>query len=460
MTIRGFGSMATGLLLGCMGTLTPCGAARADALDAMQERIIKVSESVTPAVVHVEAAVRQNNRRNIVTGSGFVVKSEGIVLTNHHVVEHAEKVTVVIPNRPGRYIAEVLGTDKQTDLAVLRIHPRTEGETFSVVKLGDSDKIRVGEWVVAIGNPYGLDGTVSLGIISAEGRDLESENLLNDFIQTDAMIDRGSSGGPLVRLDGKVIGINSRGQGRGIGFTIPINTAKEVMADLLGGSRIARGYLGVVLQPLERELATYWEIPEVEGVIVNGVVEGSPADRAGIKVGDIVTRLSGEPVAAEKDEDIGDFQRRVAGMEVGEKVEMEVFRAGKSRRLSATLGSQPKIVAEEEETPWGFTVQELTLGLIRLHRLEVREGVLISFVERGSEAAEAGLNLGDLIQRVNEQPVTDLATFREALESVDEENSFLIEALRGPDRRFMLIVPRNKPKGTVDSRELKGPQKG
>ena len=460
MTIRGFGSMATGLLLGCMGTLTPCGAACADALDAMQERIIKVSESVTPAVVHVEAAVRQNNRRNVVTGSGFVVKSEGIVLTNHHVVEHAEKVTVVIPNRPGRYIAEVLGTDKQTDLAVLRIHPRTEGETFSVVKLGDSDKIRVGEWVVAIGNPYGLDGTVSLGIISAEGRDLESENLLNDFIQTDAMIDRGSSGGPLVRLDGEVIGINSRGQGRGIGFTIPINTAKEVMADLLGGSRIARGYLGVVLQPLERELATYWEIPEVEGVIVNGVVEGSPADRAGIKVGDIVTRLSGEPVAAEKDEDIGDFQRRVAGMEVGEKVEMEVFRAGKSRRLSATLGSQPKIVAEEEETPWGFTVQELTLGLIRLHRLEVREGVLISFVERGSEAAEAGLNLGDLIQRVNEQPVTDLATFREALESVDEENSFLIEALRGPDRRFMLIVPRNKPKGTVDSRELKGPQKG
>ncbi len=460
MTIRGFGSMATGLLLGCMGTLTPCGAACADALDAMQERIIKVSESVTPAVVHVEAAVRQNNRRNVVTGSGFVVKSEGIVLTNHHVVEHAEKVTVVIPNRPGRYIAEVLGTDKQTDLAVLRIHPRTEGETFSVVKLGDSDKIRVGEWVVAIGNPYGLDGTVSLGIISAEGRDLESENLLNDFIQTDAMIDRGSSGGPLVRLDGEVIGINSRGQGRGIGFTIPINTAKEVMADLLGGSRIARGYLGVVLQPLERELASYWEIPEVQGVVVNGVVEGSPADRAGIKVGDIVTRLSGEPVAAEKDEDIGDFQRRVAGMEVGEKVEMEVFRAGKSHRLSATLGSQPKIVAEEEETLWGFTVQELTLGLIRLHRLEVREGVLVSFVERGSEAAEAGLNLGDLIQRVNEQPVTDLATFREALESVDEENSFLIEALRGPDRRFMLIVPRKKPEGTVDSREPKGPQKG
>ncbi len=144
MTIRGFGSMATGVLLGCIGTLTPYGAARADALDAMQERIIKVSESVTPAVVHVEAAVRQNNRRNVVTGSGFVVKSEGIVLTNHHVVEHAEKVTVVIPNRPGRYIAEVLGTDKQTDLAVLRIQPLEGEDPFQVSELGDSDSLRLG----------------------------------------------------------------------------------------------------------------------------------------------------------------------------------------------------------------------------------------------------------------------------------------------------------------------------
>jgi S1-C subfamily serine protease len=448
-------------ILGGVAVLVgPPGAYAKDALDAMQERIIRVSKTVTPAVVHVEAVVRQNNRRNVVTGSGFIVSKDGIALTNHHVVERAEKVMIGIPDRNGRYVAEVLGTDKQTDLAVMRIHPRTEGETFPVTKLGDSDKLQVGEWVVAIGNPYGLDGTVSLGIISAEGRDLESENLLNDFIQTDAMIDRGSSGGPLVRLDGEVIGINSRGQGRGIGFTIPINTAKRVMADLLGDGQIARGYLGVVIQPLERELATYWDIPEVEGVVVNGVVEGSPAEQAGVKVGDIVTRFSGEPVSAEKDEDIGDFQRRVARSEIGEKVEVEVFRAGKKHSLSATLSSQPKVVPDEEETPWGFTVQELTLGLIRLHRLDASEGVLVSFVERGSEGAEAGLTMGDLIVRVNEQPVPDLATFREALEAVNSEQPFLIEALRGPDRRFMLIAPRGKPEGTVDSSEPRVPQKG
>ena len=455
--------LATALLL-LVGWIGGCaalpGAHAEDALDALQARIIWVSETVTPAVVHVEAVVRVNNRRNVVTGSGFVVRSDGIALTNHHVVERAIKVTIGIQDRPGRYTAEVLGTDKQTDLAVLRIYPRSEGETFPVVTLGDSDELRVGEWVIAIGNPYGLDGTVSLGIVSAEGRDLEADNLLNDFIQTDAMIDRGSSGGPLVRLDGSVIGINSRGQGRGIGFTIPINTAKRVMDDLLGSGEIARGYLGVVIQPLERELAEYWKIPEVQGVVVNGIVEGSPAEKAGMKVGDIVTRFSGEPIAAEKDKDIGDFQRRVARMPVGETVEVEVFREGKTHRLSAILGSQPKVVPAEEETPWGLTVQELTLGLIRLHRLVEHEGVLVSFVERGSEAAEAGLNLGDLIQRLNEQPVSDLATFREALETVEAGQPFLIEALRGADLRFMLIVPRGKPEKTVDSREPRLPERG
>jgi len=414
-----------------------------DALDQLQARIIRVSEQVKPSVVHIEAAVKLNNRRNLVTGSGFLMDAKGVVVTNEHVVERAEKVSVVVPGRPGRYLAKVVGTDKQTDLAVLRIEPRAGEDPFPVTKLGDSDKLRVGEWVVAIGNPYGLDGTVSLGIVSAKGRDLRTDNLLNDFIQTDAMIDRGSSGGPLINLKGEVLGINSRGQGRGIGFTIPINTAKRVVADLLGEGRIARGYLGVAIQPLDRELATYWDLAEVHGVVINGVVEDSPAATAGLSVGDILLRFDGETLTAEKDEDIGQFQRLVAGTAVGKEVTLEVLREGARKTVKAKLGVQPKVVPDEEETKFGFTVQEVTDKLFRLHRLENRDGVLVSFVERGSEAEEAGLGPGDLIQRLNEKRITHIESFREAMLALVPNAPFLLEARRGENVRFVLIVPRS-----------------
>jgi S1-C subfamily serine protease len=305
--------------------------------------------------------------------------------------------------------------------------------------------------------PFGLDGTVSLGIVSAKGRDLEAENLLNDFIQTDAMIDHGSSGGPLVNLQGKVVGINSRGQGRGIGFTIPINTAKRVMSDLLAQGEIARGYLGIVIQPLDRELAAYWGIPEVEGIVVNGVVEDSPAEKSGIRVGDIVTNIAGQPVAAEKDEDLGTFQRLIATKPVGERVEFDLFRQGETYHLSAKLGSQPKVVPDEEETDFGFTVQELTVGLYRANRLDTWDGVFVSYVERGSEAAEAGLEIGDLVQRLDDRPVQDLESFRKTLTDTDATKPFLIRARRGPDTRFLLVAPRAARNGVAEPQKSKQP---
>ena len=430
-------------LVGC--ALIPAARAK-DALDELQARIIRVSELVTPSVVHIEAAVKLNNRRNLVTGSGFLMDPNGVVVTNEHVVERAEKVSVIVPGRPGRYLAKVVGMDKQTDLAVLKISPREGEKLFPITKLGDSDRLRVGEWVIAIGNPYGLDGTVSLGIISGKGRDLRTDNLLNDFIQTDAMIDRGSSGGPLINLQGEVLGINSRGQGRGIGFTIPINTAKRVVADLLGEGHIARGYLGVAIQPLDRELATYWDLGEVHGVIVNGVLDDSPAAQAGLEVGDILLSFDGHELRAEKDEDIGEFQRLVAGTKVGTEVKLDVLREGSRETLKARLGVQPKVVPDEEETHFGFTVQEVTAKLFRLHRLETRDGVLVSFVERGSEAEEAGLGPGDLIQRINQKPVTEIESFREAMRSLVPDTPFLIQARRGDNVRFVLIVPRTSDK--------------
>ena len=421
-----------------------------DALDQLQDRIIRVSQTVTPSVVHIEAVVKVNNRRKMVTGSGFVMDAEGVVLTNEHVVERAEKISIIVPGRSGRYPAELVGLDKQTDLAVLRIAQRIGESVFAVAELGDSDRLSVGEWVVAIGNPYGLEGTVSLGIVSAKGRNLQSEELINDFIQTDAMIDRGSSGGPLVNLRGEVVGINSRGQGRGIGFTIPINTAKRVVDALLGSGRIARAYLGVSIQPLDRELAQYWGFPDVEGVIVNGVSEESPAARAGVRAGDIITAFDGEAVKAEKDEDLGQFQRLVALATVGKQVELRLLRDGEFQTTGVELGIQPKVVPDEEETPFGFTVQELTEQLVRRHRLDRRKGLIVSFVERGSAGAESGLAPGDLIEQVEQARVESIVEFREAMSELDGEKPFLIRARRGNDTRFMLVVPRGKER-TVES---------
>jgi serine protease Do len=377
---------------------------------------------------------------------------DGTVLTNEHVVGKSEKVSVLVPGRTGRYPAQIVGMDKQTDLAVLRVRLRPGEEPFRFAALGDSDRLRVGEWVIAIGNPYGLDGTVSLGIVSAKGRNLKAENLINDFIQTDAMIDHGSSGGPLMNLGGEVVGINSRGQGRGIGFTIPINTARRVMGHLRGEGRIPRGYLGVAIQPLGRELAEYWGIPTVNGVVVTSVVAGSPAEAAGIEVGDILTRFDGQEIKAEKDEDLGEFQRMVALKPVGADVRMERVRDGEPAEFSAILSVQPKVVPDEEDTDFGFNVQELTDGLFRLHKLQDRDGVMVSFVERGSEAAEAGLSAGDVIREVGGRPIVDIQSFRQTLGSIDEETPFMIRALRGTDTRFLLIVPR-QPDATVESEE-------
>jgi S1-C subfamily serine protease len=413
-----------------------------DALDELQTRIIEINQRVSPSVVHIESAVRVNGRRNLIEGSGFVIDPNGVVLTNWHVVDRAEKVSIVVPGRDGHYDAEIVGTDKQTDVAVLRMAPHEGEKPFAAAKLGDSDKVQVGEWVVAIGNPYGLEGSVSLGIVSAKGRDLRTEQVLNDFIQTDAMIDHGSSGGPLIDLHGAVIGINSRGQGRGIGFTIPIDTAKRVADDLLDQGRIARGYLGVTVQPLGRDLARYWGQPNVHGVIVGSVAHGSPAERAGLAVGDVLVAFDGEALHAEKDEDLGQFQRLIAQRSAGREVEIEVLRAGDRKKLRASLATQPKFVPDEQETPNGFTVEEVTETSFRGQRLPQREGVLVSYVESGSEADEAGMERGDLIVAVGKAQVATLDDFRKALKTAGGEHPFLVRALRGDDTRFLLVSPR------------------
>ncbi len=426
--------LAIGVALAC--TL-PAGAAeeQAAAYDALQERIIEVSQRVKPSVVHIDAIVKVNDRRNQVEGSGVIASAEGLILTNHHVVEKAQKVEVTVPGRKQKYSAQILGTDKQTDIAVLKIEP--EGELIPAT-FGDASQLHVGQWVLAIGNPYGLDGTVSFGIVSAKGRNLEVRDLINDFIQTDAMIDRGSSGGPLIDLEGNVVGINSRGQGRGIGFTIPIDTALDVMRQIEEGG-IARGWLGVTMQPLDRDLANYFEIPNETGVIVNSVSKKSPAERGGLRTGDVVTAFDGVRVEAEKEEDLGDFQRLVAQKQPGTQVEVAVLRDGKQRTLKLEIGTQPKVEPSEEESDMGFHVQEITEKLYRTHRLNSKVGAYVSFVARGSPAAEAGLVPGDVVQSIGKKAVKDLKSFLDAIGSVDENARVLITTRRGDETKYVLV---------------------
>lgn len=401
----------------------------------LEERIVAVSERLRPSVVHVEAIVRVNDRRSQVTGSGLIVSADGLVVTNQHVVERAEKVEVSVPGHRRRFPARILGTDKQTDIALLRIEPEAP---LPAATFGDMASVRVGQWVLAIGNPYDLDGTVSLGIVSAKGRNLEIPDLLNEFIQTDAMIDRGSSGGPLVDLEGRVIGINSRGQGRGIGFTIPIDTVMAVIGQIQRGG-VERGWLGVSIQPLSRDLAAYFGFPDATGVVVNGVSAGSPAAKAGLAAGDVITALDGVAVEAEREDDLGRFQRRVAERAPGAETTLTLLRAGRTRQVRVRLAEQPRVEPADAETDVGFHVQEITENLFREARLVSRQGAYVSFVAAGSPAAEAGLLPGDVVERVDDLPVLDLPAFERAMAAVDEQARFLLHARRGSDVKFLLV---------------------
>jgi len=413
----------------------PRATSAAPALEELERRIIEVAEQVKPSVVHIEAIVKFGDRRSPVTGSGVIESADGRILTNHHVVERAEKVTVTVPGRRRKYPARIVGTDPQTDVALLRIEP---DEPLPAARFGERNGIRVGQWVLAVGNPYGLDGTVSFGIVSAIGRNLEIPGTLNDFIQTDAMIDRGSSGGPLVDLEGRVVGINSRGQGRGIGFTIPIATALDVAKRLEQG-QLQRGYLGITMQPLDRELADYFGIPEATGAVVNSVAEGSPAAKAGLAPGDVLTRFDGVAIEGEKEEDLGDFQRLVAGTNPGQSVSIEILRERKPRTLALDVGTQPRVEPAEVETEAGFHVQELTPNLIRENRLSTDRGAFVHFVERGSPASEAGLLVGDVIERIEARPVVDLGDLREAMQEAEHKPRFLVVARRGEETKFLLL---------------------
>jgi len=427
-----------------------------DIFDQMQDVIISVSEAVKPTVVHIEVVKKHNDQRFQALGSGLIIRKDGYILTNEHVVDKQIKVTVTLESKL-EYPAEVVGVDKLTDLALIKINVPA-GVDLKAARLGNSDSARVGQWVIAVGNPYGFDRTVSFGIISGKGRVLnlpDNAPLLNDFIQTDAAIDPGSSGGPLVNLHQEVIGINSIGVGRMQGFTIPINVAIDVMGKLMATGTIERGYIGVVTQPLNRSFAKFYGKPDLEGLIVSDVYADQPAARAGIKPGDIITEFGGKPVAAETEDDMNKFIVDVSQVAIGEKKEIKIVRNGKSLTLMVTIGQKPKVKADEYETEFDFTVEEITDEMFRQYLLETKNGVYVRFVEVGSPADKGGLEAGDIITLVGNTDIRNLTDFRQALKSAGKPDFLLLRVLRGKNYAYALLDFTDKEKSPAQETDQK-----
>jgi len=379
-------------------------------------------------------------------GSGFIVRPDGYIVTNNHVVDGATDVTVKLSGGK-HYPAKVVGRDPKTDLALLKI----DAQNLPIVAFGDSDKLQVGEPVMAIGNPFGLEGTVTTGIVSAKGRVI-GEGPYDDFIQTDASINPGNSGGPLVNQAGQVVGIDTAivsqsGGSVGIGFAIPINEAKTILPQLEAKGHVTRGWLGVSLQPMTAELAKAFKLEPGQGVLVADVMANSPAAKAGLKTGDVITEYEGHTIAK-----AGDLSRLVGGTPVGQSATMRVLRDGKPLTVTAQIAtsSEPQQVAEA--TPaggksLGLTVQPLTPALAK--RLEVpdKAGLVVADVADGSPAADAGIQAGDVIVEANRQPVHSVAALQKAIADQKAGEPTLLRIHRKDASLFVAIEAPRAPQG-------------
>jgi serine protease Do len=365
-------------------------------------------------------------------GSGVIIDPSGIALTNAHVVEKATEIEVITMDG-SKHKAKVVGADKKTDLAVLKLD---DGKgTFKAARLGDSEKVQVGDWVIAVGSPFGLQSTVTAGIISAKARQIGA-GPFDDFLQTDAAINPGNSGGPLVNMQAEVIGINTAivAGGSGIGFAIPANMARKVYTELLAKGRVSRGWLGVSIQPLTPELAKSFGAKDTKGILVSDVVPDSPAAKAGIKAGDIVLEFEGKKVEAP-----GDLQRGVGLTNPGGDVKLKVWRDQGEKTFTVKVGEAPDEREASARTPGGraksalgLEVRPITPEVARQLNLPSAEGVVVARVDDGSAAGEAGVQRGDVIREINRHRVRSMADFERLTRDVKEGDRLTVLLQRGP----------------------------
>jgi len=378
-------------------------------------------------------------------GSGFIISKDGFILTNNHVVAGADSIKVTLSDDRD-FDAKVIGTDPQTDVALIKIE---DPENLPVLPLGDSANLEPGEWVIAIGNPFGLSQTVTVGVVSATGRDSVGINDYENFIQTDAAINPGNSGGPLINGRGEAVGINTAlfsrtGGYMGIGFAIPINMAKSVENQLQKSGKVTRGWLGVVIQNVTKDLADSFGLKQVGGILVSEVQKDSPASAAGIKQGDVILRLDDIEL-----KDVSDLRNRVALLQPGSKAMVEVMRNGREKKIQLTIGEQPANFSKQGPgsdndtslNQYGLTLQELTPELAKKFEYEENSGLIISDVASGSTAEAAGLKPGQLVEEVNRERVTTLNDLQNVLKQ-SKSNKVLLRVRAGNFSTYVVLAAK------------------
>jgi len=376
------------------------------------------------------------------TGSGFIIQKDGVILTNNHVVENAQQITVTLSDKE-QYKAKVLGRDPKTDLAVLKIEPKSD---LPAVSLGNSDALRVGDWVMAIGNPFGLTNTVTTGIVSAKGRTIGA-GPYDNFIQTDASINPGNSGGPLFNLAGEVVGINTAiysqsGGNIGIGFAIPVNLVKSLVPQLETKGTVSRGWLGVSVQPVTPELARSFGLKQAQGALVGDVMAEGPAKKAGIQRGDVIVSFDGKKVV-----DSATLPMLVASAPIGKTVPLEIIRSGKMTTVDVKIGKLNDRTAafkpDEEKSEWGLALQNIPADERNQMGLSGNAGVRVAAVEPASPAAEGGIQPGDVILQVNRVSVRSVKDVKDEVANATGEKPLLLLVRRADGSTMFAALSHN-----------------
>ena len=385
-----------------------------------------------------EPKQRKYRRRGL--GSGFIIDAaKGYIVTNHHVVDKAEDIKVRLGDKR-ELDGKVVGSDKKTDLAVIRI----KADRLKQLKLGDSDRLKVGEFVIAVGSPFGLRETVTSGIVSGKGRsNLDIEDY-EDFIQTDAAINIGNSGGPLVNIEGEVVGVNTAilsrtGGSVGVGFAIPVNMAKSIINQLVRTGKVTRGWLGVMIQDLSAEMADRFNLERPEGALVSQVIEGTPAAKAGLKPGDVIIEYNSQPV-----KNVTKLRTRVAATAPNSNVKVVVIRDGKRKTLATKIGELTETAlasarGEASTEALGLSVQDLTADLAKTLGIKAKSGVVVTAVKETGPAAEKGIKRGDVIVEVDRRPVKSAADFEAALAKADLKKGVLLLVADRRGNRFVVL---------------------